>query len=319
MRQPTNRQLNELIEKLKVPPGAKVKLGRDYDPGFTAGWLRKRDGNAYLKQTVQRLSGYQERLAAEGARGVLVVFQGIDAAGKDGAIRHVMSGVNPQGVPVNSFKVPSHQELNHDFLWRYSVALPERGQIGIFNRSHYEEVLVVRVHPEHLDRQQIPADARRNIWARRYVDINAWERHLTASGFTIVKLFLNLSAEEQRTRFLKRIDRSDKNWKFSAADAHERRYWDDYQLAFSQMLSHTSTEWAPWYVIPADHKWFARIAVGAVIVQALMDLDPRFPTVSEDEKRALQDARAELIAEAPRGTAPDPFRAKSGSAQRPKA
>ena len=252
--------------------------------------------------------------------GLLIVLQGIDAAGKDGTIRHVMSGVNPQGVSVHSFKVPSVEELSHDFLWRYACALPGRGQIGIFNRSHYEEVLVVRVHPELLERQRLPdgaspsaraarddPDPGRDVWHRRFRDINAWERHLSDNGFRIVKLFLNLSKEEQRRRFLKRIDLAEKNWKFSPADARERAFWDDYQHAFSQMLSHTSTRWAPWHVIPADHKWFARIAVSAVIVQALVELDPQYPTVSDEDRRALQQAKADLEAEAPAGAPADPF------------
>src|SRR6266576_2386456 len=186
----------------------------------------------------------------------------------------VMSGVNPQGVQVTGFKVPSAEELDHDYLWRYARHLPARGDIGIFNRSHYEEVLVVRVHPENLDRQRLPAGAKRKgIWERRYREINDWERYLTDNGFTLVKLFLNLSKEEQRTRFLKRIDLPEKNWKFSAADVRERARWDDYQKAFSEMLSATSTPWAPWYVIPADRKWFARVCAAAAIVHTLMEID----------------------------------------------
>ena len=206
------------------------------------------------------LAEYQERLAAQDTYGVLVVLQALDAAGKDGTIRHVMSGVNPQGVAVSSFKAPSAEELDHDYLWRHARALPARGEIGIFNRSHYEEVLVVRVHPETLEAERLPREGKdRDVWARRYREINDWERYLVDNGIRVVKMFLNLSREEQRTRFLKRIDRPEKNWKFSAADVRERRYWDDYQQAYSDMLSHTSTEWAPWYVLPADHKWFTRI------------------------------------------------------------
>jgi PPK2 family polyphosphate:nucleotide phosphotransferase len=305
---PSHKEFAELIERLRVPPGAGVQLARDYDPAFKTGW-RKRDGRAILERNVELLADYQERLAAEATRGVLVVLQGIDAAGKDGTIRHVMSGVNPQGVTVRSFKVPSAEELNHDFLWRYACALPGRGQIGIFNRSHYEEVLVVRVHPELLERQRLPDSGPRHVWQDRYQDINQWEAHLSRSGFRVVKLFLNLSKEEQRTRFLKRLDLAEKNWKFSAADARERQYWDDYQHAFSEMLSHTSTEWAPWYVIPADRKWFARIAAGAVIVNVLRELDPSYPTVPDDDRRELEQARADLIAEAPKGAPPDPFEA----------
>jgi PPK2 family polyphosphate:nucleotide phosphotransferase len=300
----------KLIEKLRVPPGAKVHLGRDYDPAYKADWARKRDGKSRLELSVAMLADYQERLAAEGTRALLVILQGIDAAGKDGTIRHVMSGVNPQGVTVRSFKVPSDEELRHDFLWRYEGALPGRGQIGIFNRSQYEEVLVVRVHPELLERQRLPgAGDPEKLWPRRYEAINAWERHLSDNGYSIVKLFLNLSKEEQRTRFLKRIDLAEKNWKLSPADVREREYWDDYQHAFSEMLSHTSTEWAPWHVIPADRKWFARIAVGMVIVQALVELDPQYPSLSDDDRRALAEARTSLVAQAPAGAAPDPFQA----------
>ncbi len=259
------------------------------------------------------LAEYQDRLAAQDTYGLLVVLQGIDAAGKDGTVRHVMSGVNPQGVTVHSFKVPSEEELSHDFLWRYARHLPARGQIGIFNRSQYEEVLVVRVHPELLDNERLPAAAgRRGIWGRRYREINEWERGLVDNGFKIVKLFLNISREEQRIRFLKRIDRPEKNWKFSAADVAERASWNAYQRAFSEMLTHTSTDWAPWYVIPSDHKWFARIAVGAVLVHALVELDPQYPTVSPEARAALLQARTQLEAEAPRGAAADPYAASSG-------
>lgn len=304
-------RFTKLIEHLRVPPGTKVKLARDYDPAYKAGWARKRDGRDLLKLGVSMLAEYQDRLAAEGAHALLVVLQGIDAAGKDGTIRHVMSGVNPQGVTVRSFKVPSDEELRHDFLWRYQCALPGRGQIGLFNRSHYEDVLVVRVHPDLLANRELrDGGPSKHLWARRYEAINAWEHHLTDNGYKVVKLFLNLSKEEQRTRFLKRIDLEEKNWKFSAADARERAYWDDYQHVFSEMLSHTSTEWAPWHVIPADRKWFARIAAGAVLVQALLQLDPQYPTLSDEDQRALQDARSALVAEAPPGEPADPFEAE---------
>jgi PPK2 family polyphosphate:nucleotide phosphotransferase len=296
------KQLAELIERLRVPPGSKVTLAKDHDPGFKAGWLKKKDAEEHLRLSVELLAEYQERLAAQDTYGVLVVLQGIDAAGKDGTIRHVMSGVNPQGVAVHSFKVPSAEELDHDFLWRYARCLPARGEIGIFNRSHYEEVLVVRVHPDLLERQKLPPAARGGgVWQRRYREINDWERYLVDNGFRVVKLFLNLSREEQRIRFLDRIDRAEKNWKFSAADARERAHWDDYQRAYSEMLTHTSTDWAPWHVIPADHKWFAHIAVGAVLVDTLGDLDPKYPTVDPEARQALESARAELEAEAPPG------------------
>jgi PPK2 family polyphosphate:nucleotide phosphotransferase len=219
-----------------------------------------------------------------------------------------MNGVNPQGVHVHSFKVPSADELDHDFLWRYAQRLPARGEIAIFNRSHYEEVLVVRVHPENLDRQRLPGSSKKgDVWARRYREINDWERYLADNGFRIVKLFLNVSKEEQRTRLLRRIDLPDHNWKFSEADVRERERWDDYQKAFSEVLSHTSTEWAPWYVIPADRKWFERIGVGAVLVHALMEIDPRFPAISEKQRQALLEVKETLEAQAPKGAAPDPF------------
>jgi PPK2 family polyphosphate:nucleotide phosphotransferase len=294
------KHLSKLVEQLRVPTGSKVSLAKDYDPAFKAGWLSKQESDEQLAASVELLAEYQERLAAQDTRGLLVVLQGIDAAGKDGTIRHVMSGVNPQGVSVHSFKVPSAEELAHDFLWRYAKRLPARGQIGIFNRSHYEEVLVVRVHPELLERERLPAGATgEDIWQRRYREINDWESYLVDNGIAIVKLFLNISAEEQRKRFLARIELARKNWKFSAADARERESWDAYQDAFSEMLSHTSTQRAPWYVIPSNHKWFAHIAVGAVLVQALMEIDPQYPVLGAAEQEALQQVRAELEEQSP--------------------
>ncbi|HWE34504.1 MAG TPA: polyphosphate kinase 2 family protein [Solirubrobacteraceae bacterium] len=289
--------VTELIERFRVPPGSIVELPRDYDPGYQAGWTKQR-GVEQLQLNIAQLSEYQARLAAQDSTGVLVVLQALDAAGKDGTIRHVMSGVNPQGVVVHSFKVPSTEELSHDYLWRYACRLPARGQIGIFNRSHYEEVLVVRAHPELLAHQQLPA-RRGDVWRRRYREINNWERYLADNGIKLVKLFLNLSKEEQRRRFLQRIDRPEKNWKFSAADVREREHWDEYQQAFSEMLTHTSTEWAPWHVIPADRKWFARVAVGAVLVDTLVGIDPQYPEIGGDARAALELARIELEAEAP--------------------
>jgi PPK2 family polyphosphate:nucleotide phosphotransferase len=206
-----------------------------------------------------------------------------------------MSGVNPQGVHVSSFKVPSAEELGHDYLWRLNRRLPARGEIGIFNRSHYEEVLAVRVHPENLDREKLPPESRgHDVWQRRFRQINDWERYLTDNGIRLVKLFLNVSKEKQRDRFLQRIDRPEKNWKFSAADARERQYWDEYQHAYSQVLTHTSTEHAPWHVLPADHKWFSRICAAAAIAQTLIDIDPRYPVSDAATRQELQQARAEL-------------------------
>jgi len=301
-------EITKFIEPFRVTPGSKVTLANDFDPGFKAGVEKKDQGVELLRQGVELLSEYQARLAAQDTHGVLVVLQALDAAGKDGTIRHVMSGVNPQGVAVHSFKVPSAEELGHDFLWRYQQRLPGRGEIGIFNRSHYEEVLVVRVHPENLDRERMPPEAKRKgVWRRRYREINDWERYLVDNGIRVVKLFLNLSKEEQRIRLLRRLDLPDHNWKFSISDVQERGYWDDYQRAFSDMLSYTSTRWAPWHVIPADRKWFARISVAAVVVDALMAVDPRFPAVDADARARLAEAKAQLEAQAPTGQASDPF------------
>lgn len=306
----------DFIEPLRVEPGSKVRLDRDFDPRYKAG-LRKRDGIELLRTGVSLLAEYQERLAAQDAYGVLLCLQALDAGGKDGTIRHVMSGVNPQGVRVSSFKVPSTEELDHDYLWRYARRLPTRGEIAIFNRSHYEEVLVVRVHPENLVRQKLPENARGpGLWDRRYWEINHWERYLTDNGFIVVKLFLNLSKEEQRTRFLKRIDLPEKNWKFSAADVRERRRWDDYQDAFSEMLSATSTNWAPWYVVPADRKWFARICAAAVLAHALMDIDPQYPDVGDEARKDLLVTKRELEQEAPAGAPADPYADRHPSAAR---
>jgi PPK2 family polyphosphate:nucleotide phosphotransferase len=306
MAEPTAKLVTELIAPLRVPPGTKVSLERDFDPAYTADFLQREEGEELLHHGVELLTEYQARLAAQDTYGLLVVIQGIDAGGKDGTIKHVMSGVNPQGVSVHSFKAPSAEELDHDYLWRCAQRLPARGEIGIFNRSHYEEVLVVRVHPDYLGPQRLPeASTRSHVWTRRYREITDWERYLFDNGFRIVKLFLNISKEEQRRRFLDRIDEPEKNWKFSVSDAQERQHWDAYQEAFSAMLSATSTEWAPWYVIPSDHKWFARIAAAGVIAKALIDIDPRYPTVDDATRQALLEARAALVAEAAEGTAPE--------------
>lgn len=312
--------IRELIEPLRVKPGTKVNLAEEFDPGYKASFLRKKDGVEFLEAGVSLLAEYQDKLAARDTWGMLVCLQALDAAGKDGTIRHVMSGVNPQGVHVSSFKVPSSEELDHDYLWRYAQRLPARGDIGIFNRSHYEEVLVVRVHPAILDAQKLPPGTRsKDIWARRYQEINNWEKFLADNGFKVVKLFLNLSKEEQRVRFLKRVDVPEKNWKLSPNDAKERAFWDDYQVAFSEMLTHTSTEWAPWYVIPADRKWFARICVSAILAHTLMDIDPKYPVVDAAKLKELIEVKALLEAEAPVGASRDPFKdalvAQAGAAE----
>jgi PPK2 family polyphosphate:nucleotide phosphotransferase len=302
------QRIREFIDPLRVVPGSDVVLGRDFDSADTGDFFAEEESKGLLDQGVDLLDHYQSRLAAQDTYGVLVVLQALDAGGKDSTIRHVMSGVNPQGVVVHGFRTPSAEELDHDYLWRYGQKLPARGQITIFNRSHYEEVLVVRVHPEILTRQKLPPAARDDgVWERRYRQINDWERFLVENGFPVVKLFLNLSKEEQRRRFLRRIDFPEKNWKFSANDVTERRYWDAYQTAFSQMLSATSTEHAPWYVIPSDHKWFLRVAVAAVLVNTLAAIDPQYPTIAEAARTALLASKAELEAQAPEGVAADPI------------
>jgi PPK2 family polyphosphate:nucleotide phosphotransferase len=308
-------RIARLIKPLRVKPGSTVNLAKDFDPGYKAGYVKKKDARQIMENGIAMLCDYQARLAAQDSYGVLVCLQSLDAGGKDGTIRHVMSGVNPQGVHVTGFKVPSAEELDHDYLWRYARHLPARGDIGIFNRSHYEEVLVVRVHPEILDRQKLPEDARGDgLWQRRYREINDWERYLTDNGLRLVKMFLNLSQEEQRTRFFKRLDLPEKNWKFSAADVRERQRWDDYQEAFSQMLSATSTPWAPWYVIPADHKWFARLCAAAVLVHTLIDIDPQYPQVSHERREQPLVVKGELEAQAPKGAPADPFAARQAKA-----
>jgi PPK2 family polyphosphate:nucleotide phosphotransferase len=303
------KPLAELIAPLRVQPGSRVHLPGDFDPAYRPKSMKKKDAAPLLRQGVELLAEYQQRLAAQDTYGLVFCLQAMDAAGKDGTIRHVMSGVNPQGVHVSSFKVPSEEELNHDYLWRYAQRLPGRGEIGIFNRSHYEEVLVVRVHPELLQRQRLPAGAAaEDVWTRRYREINDWERYLVDNGIKVVKVFLNLSKEEQRIRLLRRLDLPDHRWKFSGSDVTERDRWDDYQRAFSQMLSHTSTAWAPWYVVPADRKWFARTCASAILAHSLIELDPQYPVVSQEQERQLLEIKAALEAEAPAGAAPDPFR-----------
>jgi len=310
------QRIAKLIEPLRVRPGSKVSLAKDFDPGYRASYVKKKDGRSLLETGVEMLTEYQERLAAQDTWGVLVVLQALDAGGKDGTIRHVMSGVNPQGVQVHSFKIPSSEELDHDYLWRYAKNLPSRGDITIFNRSYYEEVLVVRVHPENLVRQRLPKSMRgKGIWNRRFREINDWEHYLVDNGIKVVKLFLNLSKEEQRIRFLRRIDLPEKNWKFSAADARERAHWSEYQRAFSDMLSKTSTDWAPWHVIPADHKWFARVCAAAVLIDAMGEIDPKYPVLSKDALTGLAEVKIQLEEEAPKGAERDPFAAELSRVQ----
>ncbi len=280
-----------------VPPGKKIRL-KDYDPGFTAHYKNKNEAAAKLKKDVERLAKYQNILYAQNMHAVLIVLQGMDSAGKDGIIRHVMRGVNPQGTQVHSFKAPSTEELSHDFLWRNMKALPERGGIGIFNRSYYEEVLVVRVHPELLDLQQLPSGAKgKGIWKYRFDEINNFEKYLVRNGIVVLKFFLNLSKEEQKRRFLSRIDTPEKNWKFSFSDVKERAFWDDYMSAFEDAFNHTSTEHAPWYIIPADNKWFSRTVVADVIVEKFKSLKLSYPGVSEAHKQHLIEAKKLLESE----------------------
>ncbi len=292
------QHIRRLIEPLRIRPGRKVTLPADFDPGYSADFVAREDAEEVLAESVQLLSEYQRRLAAQDIHGLLVIFQAMDAAGKDGTIRHVLSGVNPQGVEVTSFKVPSALEMDHDYLWRAALRLPARGMIGIFNRSYYEEVLVVRVHPAILEGQRMPATAKgEDVWRRRFREINDWERYLVDNGFRIVKLFLNVSKDEQKQRFLDRIEEPEANWKFAAGDVRERASWDAYQAAYADMLSNTSTDHAPWYVIPADRKWFMRVAASAVILDALMDIDPQYPVVSDEARAEMLRAKEELLAE----------------------
>jgi PPK2 family polyphosphate:nucleotide phosphotransferase len=292
-------ELSKRIAPFLVKPGAEVRLKEQFDPGYRGDFVKKSQATDALAEGVSQLGEFQARLAAQDTSSVLVVLQAMDAAGKDGTIRHVFSGVNPQGVTVRSFKVPSPNELQHDFLWRYQTALPEHGSIGIFNRSHYEEVLVVRVHPEYLDSQHLPDSAKKaDLWKRRFREINDWERYLVDNGVRVVKLFLNLSKDEQRRRFLARIDEPDKNWKFSVTDALERKHWDQYQQAYEQMLGATSTRHARWHVVPADHKWFARLAASWIILEALMDIDPTYPKLDRATREQMLEIKKDLEAEA---------------------
>jgi PPK2 family polyphosphate:nucleotide phosphotransferase len=280
-----------------VPPGKKIRL-RDYDPGFTSHYKNKDEASAKLRKDIRRLAKYQNVLYAQNTYAVLVMLQAMDTAGKDGTIRHVMSGVNPQGTQVHSFKAPSAEELDHDFLWRNMKAMPERGGIGIFNRSYYEEVLVVRVHQELLGYQRLPRGAAgKGIWKDRFDAINNFEKYLVRNGIVVLKFFLNLSKDEQKRRLLARINRPEKNWKFSLTDAKERGYWDDYMRAYEDTFNHTSTDHAPWYIIPADNKWFTRTVVADVIIDKLESLKLGYPTVNEAHRRHLLEAKELLESE----------------------
>jgi PPK2 family polyphosphate:nucleotide phosphotransferase len=289
-------QLEELIRPYFVYSGKHFRL-KDHDPGDTHGLNSedKPEVKEFLAQGIARLSELQDILYAQGQWGMLLILQAMDAAGKDSTIKHVTSGVNPQGVDVYPFKSPSPEELAHDYLWRSTKSLPPRGKIGIFNRSYYEEVLAVRVHPELLARQRIPEVLRgHHFWKHRYQDINALEEYLTRNGLVIRKFYLNLSKKEQKKRFMARLNDPRKNWKFSAADLHERKYWDDYQVAYEKMIRNTATKHAPWVVVPADNKWFSRLLVVASIVDALQRLDLKYPKLTEAQQSTLKAEKKKL-------------------------
>jgi PPK2 family polyphosphate:nucleotide phosphotransferase len=288
------KNLKELIKPYRVSDGKRFRLSA-ISPADTGdlGSEDKQGSRELLVRGVELLSSLQEKLYAQGHWALLLIFQAMDAAGKDSTIKHVMSGVNPQGCQVFSFKSPSPEELNHDYLWRTTKAVPERGRIGIFNRSYYEEVLVVRIHPEILQNQRLPpALMTKHLWKNRYEDINAMERYLTRNGIAIRKFFLHVSAAEQQKRLLARLDDPEKNWKFSITDAKERDYWDDYMEAYEQMIRQTSSPHAPWLVVPADHKWFTRLVVAAAVIDALQDMDLAYPKVDAAKRRELQAVRA---------------------------
>jgi PPK2 family polyphosphate:nucleotide phosphotransferase len=280
------------IEKFRVKEGSKLDL-KDHQTDFTGDYTDKAEAVKDLQANVERLRELQDVLYAQDIYSLLIIFQAMDAAGKDGAIEHVMSGVNPQGVSVVSFKQPSDEELSHDFLWRCQKNLPERGRIGIFNRSHYEEILVVRVHPEILQKQHLAPEIKndKNIWIKRFGHIRDWEQHLAENGTHIMKFFLNVSKKEQKQRFLDRIEEEDKNWKFSMGDVKERGHWDDYMKAYAEAIEATSTDHAPWYIVPADKKWFTRLAVSEIIVKKLESMDLHYPAVSSEHKRELAEAK----------------------------
>ncbi len=294
--------IESILEACRVHPGKRVKLS-DFDPAWAGDPSRpKADRKEYARQLlsedVSELAEAQELLYAADSWSMLVIFQALDAAGKDGTIKHVMSGINPQGCQVFSFKHPSAEELDHNFLWRSMKALPERGRIGIFNRSYYEDVLIVRVHPELLAAQRVPgAEPTSKFWQARYDDINNFEHHLARNGTAIVKFFLNVSKKEQRERFLERLERPEKHWKFSASDLAERQHWDAYQEAYQQCLEATSTEWAPWYIVPADHKWVTRAVVAAVLSRTIRSLNLSYPEVGPEKLAQIEEARKQLKAE----------------------
>jgi len=291
------KQSARLAEPYCVADGGKFRL-KDYGTSDTGEVKNKEQSQKIIDNRAGLLSGLQEKLYAQDRWAVLLIFQAMDAAGKDGVIKHVMSGVNPQGCDVHSFKTPSNEELNHDYLWRAHKCVPERGKIGIFNRSYYEEVLVVRVHPSNLQAQKLPDPLiTKHVWEQRYEDINAFEKYLTHNGVVIRKFFLHVSKKEQRKRFLERLEDSKKNWKFSMADVKERGYWKDYQEAYEEMICNTATKHSPWYVIPADNKWYTQLIVASAIISALEELDLAFPAVDKEKKKELEVVQESLLRE----------------------
>ena len=291
------QETTRLAERYVVTKGEKFRL-KEFDPADTGGMKSKKHAEKLQEQSSALASQMQEKLYAQDRWALLLIFQGMDAAGKDGAVKHVMSGVNPQGCDVYSFKAPTNEELDHDYLWRTHRVMPERGKIGIFNRSYYEEVLVVRVHPGLLKAEKLPDRlVTKHVWDERYEDINSFERYLTRNGVVIRKFFLHISKKEQKNRFLERLEDSKKNWKFSMADIKERSFWKDYKEAYEEMIQKTATKHAPWYVIPADNKWFARLIVASAIVEALDGLDLTFPDVDKAKKKELEQIRDSLLAD----------------------
>jgi PPK2 family polyphosphate:nucleotide phosphotransferase len=285
---------SKLAKPYRIEQGKNFRL-KDFDPADTGKLDSKEEAVELLEKGISSMAEMQNKLYAQDSWALLLIFQAMDAAGKDGAIKHVMSGVNPQGCQVYSFKLPSSEDLNHDYLWRNMQKVPERGHIGIFNRSYYEEVLVVRVHPEALKSERIPSSLLgKNLWQERFEDIHAFERYLSRNGVVIRKFFLNLSKKEQKKRFLERLDDPEKNWKFSAGDIHERKYWDDYMSAYEDMIRNTSSKHAPWYVVPADNKWFTRLVVAGAIVETLEGLNLSYPKLSATARKQLEAARATL-------------------------
>jgi len=293
-------KLESLADRFRIDKPETFKLS-DIDPGDTAGLdIDKDEAKKMLQESIKRLSGLQEMLYAQDRWSVLAIFQAMDAAGKDSAIEHVMSGVNPQGCQVYSFKAPTSHELDHDFMWRTSIATPERGRIGIFNRSYYEEVLVVRVHPEILAKQKLPSKlVGKDIWKERFEDIRAYEKYQARNGMLMMKFFLHVSREEQAKRFLERIDDPEKNWKFDMGDLAERKHWDDYMRCYEEMIRETSRPHAPWFVVPADKKWFTRLVVASALVEGMENLGLHYPDVDEATRNELKKARAALAAELP--------------------